>query len=199
MARVAPPTDPYKLLQVDPEADPEIIVAAYRRLARRYHPDVSASGEAAAMMVALNRARDTLLDPARRAELDRQRRGSAGGADASPAAPAGHGPGQPGSGSAGPPPGQPRTGSAGAGSRQPGTESAGPPPGNASGSRLDFGRYAGWSLGEIARVDIAYLEWLDRMSIGRRYREEVDGLLRRSGRRGTARRVEEPRGLFRRR
>jgi|SRR5664280_2449118 len=175
MARVAPPTDPYKLLQVDPEADPEIIVAAYRRLARRYHPDVSASGEAAAMMVALNRARDTLLDPARRAELDRQRRGSAGGADASPAAPAGHGPGQPGSGS------------------------AGPPPGNASGSRLDFGRYAGWSLGEIARVDIAYLEWLDRMSIGRRYREEVDGLLRRSGRRGTARRVEEPRGLFRRR
>ena len=175
MARVAPTTDPYKLLQVDPEADPEIIVAAYRRLARRYHPDVSASGEAAAMMVALNRARDTLLDPARRAELDRQRRGSAGDADAAPAAPAGHGPGQPGSGS------------------------AGPPPGNASGSRLDFGRYAGWSLGEIARVDIAYLEWLDRMSIGRRYREEVDGLLRRSGRRGTARRVEEPRGLFRRR
>ena len=175
MARVAPPTDPYKLLQVDPEADPEIIVAAYRRLARRYHPDVSARGEAAAMMVALNRARDTLLDPARRAELDRQRRGSAGDADAAPAAPAGHGPGQPGSGS------------------------AGRPPGNASGSRLDFGRYAGWSLGEIARVDIAYLEWLDRMSIGRRYREEVDGLLRRSGRRGTARRVEEPRGLFRRR
>ena len=187
MARVAPPTDPYKLLQVDPEADPEIIVAAYRRLARRYHPDVSARGEAAAMMVALNRARDTLLDPARRAELDRQRRGNAGGADASPAAPAGHGPGQPGSGSAG------------AGSRQPGSGSAGPPPGNASGSRLDFGRYAGWSLGEIARVDIAYLEWLDRMSIGRRYREEVDGLLRRSGRRGTARRIEEPRGLFRRR
>jgi hypothetical protein len=77
--------------------------------------------------------------------------------------------------------------------------SAGPPPGNPSGSRLDFGRYAGWSLGEIARIDIAYLEWLDRMSIGRRYREEVDGLLRRTGRRGIPKRVEEPRGLFRRR
>jgi hypothetical protein len=76
---------------------------------------------------------------------------------------------------------------------------AGPPPGNASGSRLDFGRYAGWSLGEIARVDVAYLEWLDRMSIGRRYRDEIDGLLRRAGRRGGAKRVEEPRGLFRRR
>jgi hypothetical protein len=76
---------------------------------------------------------------------------------------------------------------------------AGPPPGNASGSRLDFGRYAGWSLGEIARVDVAYLEWLDRMSIGRRYRDEVDVLLRRAGRRGDAKRVEAPRGLFRRR
>jgi curved DNA-binding protein CbpA len=199
MARVAPPTDPYKLLQVDPEADPEIIVAAYRRLARRYHPDVSASGEAAAMMVALNRARDTLLDPARRAELDRQRRGNAVVTSASAAAPADAGAGQPAAGAAGPGRGQPGTGSAGAAPRQPETGSAGPPPGKASGSRLDFGRYAGWSLGEIARVDIAYLEWLDRMSIGRRYREEVDGLLRRSGRRGATKRVEEPRGLFRRR
>lgn len=177
MAGVTPPNDPYKLLQVDPEADPEIIVAAYRRLARRYHPDVSASGEAAAMMVALNRARDILLDPARRAELDRNRRGAAGGTAGSVAAPEAEG-------------SRPKHADAG---------SAGPPPGNESGSRLDFGRYAGWSLGEIARVDIAYLEWLDRMSIGRRYREEVDGLLRRSGRRGTPKRVEEPRGLFRRR
>lgn len=175
MARVAPRTDPYKLLQVDPEADTEIIVAAYRRLARRYHPDVSAGGEGAAMMVALNLARDILLDPARRAQLDRDRRGSAGGTAASGAAPVGASP------------------------KHADTGSVGPPPGNPSGSRLDFGRYAGWSLGEIARVDIEYLEWLDRMSIGRRYREEVDGFLRRSGRRGTPKRVEEPRGLFRRR
>ena len=174
MPAMAPPTDPYKLLQVDPEADPEIIVAAYRRLARRYHPDVSASGEAAAMMVALNRARDILLDPARRAELDRNRRAGADGTAGASAAPSG------------------------AGSAHADAPSA-EPPGNASGSVLDFGRYAGWSLGEIARVDVAYLEWLDRMSIGRRYREEVDGLLRRSGRRGAPKRAEEPRGLFRRR
>ena len=31
--------DPYKTLQVDPEAEDEVIVAAYRRLARKYHPD----------------------------------------------------------------------------------------------------------------------------------------------------------------
>ena len=30
---------------------------------------------------------------------------------------------------------------------------AGPPPGRPSGSVLDFGRFKGWSLGEIARVD----------------------------------------------
>ncbi|HZL15094.1 MAG TPA: DnaJ domain-containing protein [Verrucomicrobiae bacterium] len=172
---MAPPTDPYKLLQVDPEADPEIIDAAYRRLARRYHPDVSAGTEAAAMMVALNLARDILLDPARRAQLDRTRRGDARGPVGSVTAP----------------------GSAGGRYEEAG--SAGPPPGNASGSRLDFGRYAGWSLGEVARSDIAYLEWLDRMSIGRRYRAEVDALLRRAGRRGGPARVDEPRGLFRRR
>ncbi len=47
-------------------------------------------------------------------------------------------------------------------------------PGNPSGSVLNFGRYAGWSLGEIARSDIEYIEWLDRMPIGRPYRDEID-------------------------
>jgi hypothetical protein len=81
-----------------------------------------------------------------------------------------------------------------------GEATAGPPPGNASGSVLSFGRYAGWSLGEIARVEIGYLEWLDRMPIGRIYRQEIDGLLRKAGRR-TSSPVEETgkRGLFRRR
>jgi curved DNA-binding protein CbpA len=176
MARVPPPTDPYKLLQVDPEADPEIIAAAYRKLAQRFHPDVGPGPDAAGMMVALNWARDLLLDPVRRAEHDRRRSTSAGGSAAAHA----------------PRPGDPDP-------RRADAASAGPPPGNASGSRLDFGRYAGWSLGEIARVDVAYLEWLDRMSIGRRYRDEIDGLLRRAGRRGDVKRVEEPRGLFRRR
>ena len=63
----------------------------------------------------------------------------------------------------------------------PGT--AGPPPGNPSGSVLKFGRYVGWSLGEIARTDIEYLEWLDRMPIGRTYQAEIDELLRSHGRR----------------
>ena len=175
MATMAGP-DPYKLLQVDHEADPEIIAAAYRKLAQRYHPDVGPGPDAAGMMVALNWARDLLLDPARRAEHDRGRAAPAGAPTAGVHRPAPE-----------------------AAARHADFVAAGQPPGNPSGSRLDFGRYAGWSLGEIARVDVAYLEWLDRMSIGRRYREEVDGLLRRAGRRGEAKRVEEPRGLFRRR
>jgi hypothetical protein len=81
-----------------------------------------------------------------------------------------------------------------------GTGAAGPRPGNASGSVLNFGRYAGWSLGEIARVDLEYVEWLDRMPIGRSYRDEIDAILRRTGRRRSAE-VEssDRRGLFRRR
>ena len=73
------------------------------------------------------------------------------------------------------------------------------PPGNPSGSVLNFGRYAGWSLGEIARRDLEYIEWLDRMPIGRPYRDEIDAILRRAGRRRATEDATERRGLFRRR
>jgi hypothetical protein len=77
---------------------------------------------------------------------------------------------------------------------------AGQPPGNPSGSVMNFGRYDGWSLGEIARSDLEYLEWLDRMPIGRPYRDEIDVLLRQTGRRrSAAAETRDRRGLFRRR
>jgi hypothetical protein len=75
---------------------------------------------------------------------------------------------------------------------------AGRPPGNPSGSVLSFGRYAGWSLGEIGRHDAEYLEWLERSPIGRQYRDEVDAILRRMGRRRTGGDDGDRRGLFRR-
>jgi len=79
-------------------------------------------------------------------------------------------------------------------------KAAGPPPGRPSGSVLNFGRYAGWSLGEIGRKDIDYIEWLDRTPIGRQYREEIDAILRAAGRRRSADTDStERRGLFRRR
>ena len=81
-----------------------------------------------------------------------------------------------------------------------GDGAAGPPPGNPVGSVLTFGRYTGWSLGEIARTDLEYLEWLDRMPIGRPYRDEIDAILRQSGRRrSAAAEKDDRRGLFRRR
>jgi hypothetical protein len=65
---------------------------------------------------------------------------------------------------------------------------------------LNFGRYSGWSLGEIARQDLEYIEWLDRMPIGRPYRDEIDGILRSAGRRRSeARDADDRRGLYRRR
>jgi len=75
---------------------------------------------------------------------------------------------------------------------------AGAPPGDPSGTVLGFGRYAGWSLGEVARRDVDYIEWLDRMPIGRPYRDEIDVLLRKTGRRRSATTDTQRRGLFRR-
>jgi hypothetical protein len=81
-----------------------------------------------------------------------------------------------------------------------GAGAAGRPPGDPSGSVLTFGRYEGWSLGEISRSDLEYIEWLDRMPIGRPYREEIDAILRRTGRRRSADAdATDRRGLFRRR
>ena len=67
------PLDPYKILQVDSEAEDEVIQAAYRRLAQKYHPDV-ATGPDADRMAGINAAWEILRDPARRAAHDLSRR-----------------------------------------------------------------------------------------------------------------------------
>src|SRR6267142_4930971 len=65
--------DYYKVLQVDPAADPDIIAVAYKRLARKYHPDTNPSPEATHRMQALNTAYQILRDPSTRAQYDRER------------------------------------------------------------------------------------------------------------------------------
>jgi curved DNA-binding protein CbpA len=50
-----------------------VIEAAYRRLARKYHPDVSQSPNAEARMRELNAAYEVLRDPTRRADYDQTR------------------------------------------------------------------------------------------------------------------------------
>ncbi len=65
--------DPYRTLQVEPNADLEAIKAAYRRLARLYHPDLNPRPEAAERMRAINAAYHVLSDPQQRAAYDAQR------------------------------------------------------------------------------------------------------------------------------
>jgi curved DNA-binding protein CbpA len=212
------PTDAYKILQVDPEAEDEVIKAAYRRLARKYHPDLAFGPEAATRMAALNAAWALIGDPVARAAYDRTRTLGVGGGPlnrAAAGASAGGG-GRPAAVDPSmttrerPPETVSRDWTSGRSTQGGGYDesmraadglgAAGPPPGNPSGSVLTFGRYNGWSLGEIARRDLEYVEWLDRMPIGRAYREEIDGILRATGRRQSAEAEStERRGLFRRR
>ncbi len=42
---------------------------------------------------------------------------------------------------------------------------------------LDFGRYEGWSLAEVAVADDDYLEWLRRTPFGRSLRTEIGQVL----------------------
>jgi hypothetical protein len=52
-----------------------VIEAAYRRLVRKYHPDVNSEPTAVARTVQLNEAYEVLRDPGRRGEYDRARAG----------------------------------------------------------------------------------------------------------------------------
>ncbi len=68
----------YEILQVSPEAEHEVIGAAYKKLARKYHPDLNPDTTAANRMRDLNRAIEVLGDPHKRAEYDARRRKSGG-------------------------------------------------------------------------------------------------------------------------
>ena len=63
-------TDLYGVLGLTPRATANEIKSAYRRLARKYHPDVSASPDAAARFVRISHAYHVLSDPPRRAAYD---------------------------------------------------------------------------------------------------------------------------------
>ena len=61
----------YQMLQLDPSADPEVIDAAYKRLAFKYHPDRDKSPESVNRMQAINEAKRILSDPDLRDRYDR--------------------------------------------------------------------------------------------------------------------------------
>jgi curved DNA-binding protein CbpA len=161
----------YRILQVDPAASPLVIQAAYRVLARIFHPDVEGDD---LEMKRLNHAWSILGDPRLRAEYDRQLAGRHPG-------PATHAAAQ---GSAARPAPAPTSSSASAGAapasrpaaRQ--DDHAGPPRGEPFGPLLTFGRYEGWTVGQVSRVDKPFLEWLRNVPAGRGLKDEIDAVLR---------------------
>ena len=62
--------DYYKTLGIERTASEEDVRKAYRKLARKYHPDVSKEPDAQARMRDINEANDVLRDKEKRAAYD---------------------------------------------------------------------------------------------------------------------------------
>ena len=154
--------NPYLILQVQPSAVPEVVEAAYRALALLHHPDRGTGADGERTMAELNWAYATIREHA----LEAARAGHAGptptdaasvSIEVEPEADA-------------PTTLRQRVAVAAEAAIQ--RDAANP--GN---TVLDFGRYAGMTLRQIARLEPGYLEWLRRHSSGLRYRSQIDEVL----------------------
>jgi curved DNA-binding protein CbpA len=164
---------------VDPAANPLVIQAAYRALAQIFHPDVFGDEDE---MKRINAAWEVLGDPRRRREYDIERAGRHPGATA-------HERGHGANGGTPVPQGARASTASSTGTAQEGSpagasnppsrtdDHAGPPQGTPFGPVVRLGRYEGWTLGQVARVDRPWLEWLRRSPAGRGLKDEIDAVL----------------------
>lgn len=60
----------YKIMGVNEDASEKDIKMAYRKLARKYHPDISKEPDAEERFKEMGEAYEVLRDPAKRAEYD---------------------------------------------------------------------------------------------------------------------------------
>jgi curved DNA-binding protein CbpA len=150
--------DLYEVLQVRRGAEPEVIRAAYRALARKHHPDFGGSPE---RMAAINEAWAILGDQAQREAYDARPQSPVAASPYAAAATT----------QTAPEPPAATTGRGLAGRR--------PQEQHSSGTVIDFGRYAGWTVDRLVQHDPDYLEWLARTPIGRRLTVEIQAALSR--------------------
>ena len=140
--------DAYRVLRVDPAANEESIRAAYRLLARRYHPDGAEPD--LARMTEINLAHDELKTRERRARYDHAV--ASGVPDVQNV---------------------PNSGPTWAGPIARRRAANFPDDGPA----MDFGRYVGWRVADIARRDPNYLRWLSQQRTGIRFRAAIERCL----------------------
>ena len=76
--------DYYEILGVSRDADAAAIKSAYRKLARKYHPDVNKTKEAEEKFKDINEAYEVLSDKAKRQRYDSLGSNWQGGADYTP-------------------------------------------------------------------------------------------------------------------
>lgn len=164
-------TDYYKILEVDPEADPDVIEAAYRVLAKRLRSKQDLEEADQIRLAELDLAYAVLSNPAQRRAFDARLLSET--VAVGPGYVHGNGNGH--------------LNGNGYAHDEAARLAAGPLSerlaaglhGESLGElTINFGRYAGWTLSEIADSAPEYLQWLSRHSSGIRYRRAILRLLR---------------------
>jgi hypothetical protein len=142
----------YQVLMVDKAVDDEVLTAVYRRMMQRARLADLEDDRRAQVLRVLDEAYAVLHDPDRRRRYDQLLAGRSDGTA--------------------------RQAAIAVATARTTVPVAPPSPSTAVSARvLDFGRYAGWSLRQVALRDPNYLEWLRRTPGGRQYQTEIVAVL----------------------